>query len=307
MDLYGISQSAGIRGSIDASTGSTNAANQQFNRGITSERDAIKSAADEQLADYEALSSGKIGVQSARLGSVGVSTLKNIKNAYPAARATTAAEPFADVAVGAGTRAAMRSGARAAGGSGAAPAASGFLGGGGEAAEVENIPSGQIGGAAEGAVPSAARDAAIGSEVAEDVGVAGKIAGKLAIGVGGRTAITGLGLGVELYKGINRKESGGKFFGNNTGQEVGMGLSDVGGALQLAGLGMAAFGPVGWAAAGITELAGTALSIGGAIAETVGDTEDQDDQKNKADADADAQVRGDTVAESITTAASRGN
>ena len=79
----------------------------------------------------------------------------------------------------------------------------------------------------------------------------GKIAGKLAIGVGGRTAITGLSLGTELYKGIDRYESGGKFFGTNTGQQVGMGLSDVGGALQLAGLGMAAFGPVGWAAAGV--------------------------------------------------------
>tara|TARA_R110000787_G_scaffold4136_2_gene16063 strand:+ start:1362 stop:2270 length:909 start_codon:yes stop_codon:yes gene_type:complete len=302
MDLYGPSQSISIRGSQDSATANANAANQDFNRGIVSERDAIKSAASEQLADYEALSSGKVGIQTARLGSLGVSTLADIKKAYPAAKATTAAAPFADVAVGSSTRAAMRSGARAAGGSGAAPAASGFLGGGGEASEVENIPSGEIGGAAE-----VTEDAAKASSAVEDVGMVGKIAGKLAIGVGGRTAITGLGLGTELYKGINRAESGGKFFGSNTGQQVGMGLSDVGGALQLAGLGMAAFGPVGWAAAGITELAGTALSIGGAIAETVGDTEDQDDQAKKADDDATSQTRGSLAVEKITTAASRGN
>ena len=289
MDLYGPSQSISIRGSQDSATANANAANQDFNRGIVSERDAIKSAASEQLADYEALSSGKVGIQTARLGSLGVSTLADIKKAYPAAKATTAAAPFADVAVGSSTRAAMRSGARA-------------LGGGGEASEVENIPSGEIGGAAE-----VTEDAAKASSAVEDVGMVGKIAGKLAIGVGGRTAITGLGLGTELYKGINRAESGGKFFGSNTGQQVGMGLSDVGGALQLAGLGMAAFGPVGWAAAGITELAGTALSIGGAIAETVGDTEDQDDQAKKADDDATSQTRGSLAVEKITTAASRGN
>ena len=302
MDLYNVGQSISMRGSADAATANANETNKDFNRSIASERDEIKSAAESQLADYEALSSGKVGIQSARLGSLGVSTLADIKKAYPAAKATTAAEPFADVAVGTSTRAAMRSGARAVGGSGAAPAASGFLGGGAEAAEVENIPSGVIGGAAE-----VAEDTADASKLASEVGTVGKIAGKLAIGVGGRTAITGLGLGTELYKGINRYESGGKFFGTNTGQQVGMGLSDVGGALQLAGLGMAAFGPVGWAAAGITELAGTALSIGGAIAETVGDTEDQDDQKDKADTDAAAQVRGSVASQSITTAASRGN
>ena len=302
MDLYGPSQSISIRGSNDAAVGNANSANEDFNRGIISKRDEIKSAADEQLADYEAISTGKVGVQSARLGTLGVSTLSDVKKAYPAAKATTAAQPFADVAVGTSTRAAMRSGARAVGGSGAAPASSGFLGGATEAAEVENIPSGVIGGAAE-----VAEDATEASKVASEVGTVGKIAGKLAIGVGGRTAITGLSLGTELYKGINRAESGGKFFGSNTGQQVGMGLSDVGGALQLAGLGMAAFGPVGWAAAGITELAGTALSIGGAIAETVGDSEDQEDQKKKADTDASSQARGDVVAQTITTAASRGN
>ena len=301
MDLYGLGQSISLRGSADSAAANANATNKDFNRSIASERDEIKSAAAEQLADYEALSSGKVGIQSARLGSVGVSTLADIKKAYPAAKATTAAEPFADVAVSSGTRAAMRSGARAAGGSGAAPASSGFLGGA-EASEVENIPSGEIGGAAE-----VAEDTATAGKAAEEVGTVAKIAGKLAIGVGGRTAITGLGLGTELYKGINRYESGGKFFGTNTGQQVGMGLSDVGGALQLAGLGMAAFGPVGWAAAGLTELAGTALSIGGAIAETVGDSEDQDVQKDKADSDAESQVRGGVVSESITTAASRGN
>jgi len=301
MDLYGLGQSISLRGSADSAAANANATNKDFNRSIASERDEIKSAASEQLADYEALSSGKVGIQSARLGSVGVSTLADIKKAYPAAKATTAAEPFADVAVTSGTRAAMRSGARAAGGSGAAPASSGFLGGA-EASEVENIPSGEIGGAAE-----VAEDTATAGKAAEEVGTVAKIAGKLAIGVGGRTAITGLGLGTELYKGINRYESGGKFFGTNTGQQVGMGLSDVGGALQLAGLGMAAFGPVGWAAAGVTELAGTALSIGGAIAETVGDSEAQDDQKDKADSDAESQVRGGVVSESVTTAASRGN
>tara|TARA_R110001592_G_scaffold12539_3_gene59535 strand:- start:2946 stop:3854 length:909 start_codon:yes stop_codon:yes gene_type:complete len=302
MDLYGVGQSISMRGSADSAAANANATNKDFNRSIASERDEIKSAAESQLADYEALSSGKVGIQTARLGSLGVSTLDDIKKAYPAAKATTAAEPFADVAVGSSTRAAMRSGARAVGGSGAAPASSGFLGGTSEATEVENIPSGEIGGAAE-----VAEDTATAGKAAEELGTIGKIAGKLAIGVGGRTAITGLGLGTELYKGINRYESGGKFFGTNTGQQVGMGLSDVGGALQLAGLGMAAFGPVGWAAAGVTELAGTALSIGGAISETIGDTEDQDVQKDKADADADSQVRGSVSSESITTAASRGN
>ena len=42
MDLYGPSQSISIRGSQDSATANANAANQDFNRGIVSERDAIK-------------------------------------------------------------------------------------------------------------------------------------------------------------------------------------------------------------------------------------------------------------------------
>ena len=284
MDLYGLGQSISIRGSADSATANANATNKEFNRTVASERDEIKSAASEQLADYEALSSGKVGVQSARLGSLGVSTISNIQKANKVATAGVISNPV-PLRVGMGSF---------------GDAATTLERTGGAA-------RGSVGGAAASTTSSVAQDASIAGEAAEDLGTVGKIAGKLAIGVGGRTAITGLGLGTELYKGINRYESGGKFFGTNTGQQVGMGLSDVGGALQLAGLGMAAFGPVGWAAAGITELAGTALSIGGAIAETVGDSEDQDAQKDKADTDASSQLRGTVASESITTAASRGN
>tara|TARA_R110001606_G_scaffold311228_1_gene458162 strand:+ start:133 stop:987 length:855 start_codon:yes stop_codon:yes gene_type:complete len=284
MDLYGLGQSISIRGSADSATANANATNKEFNRTVASERDEIKSAASEQLADYEALSSGKVGVQSARLGSLGVSTISNIQKANKVATAGVISNPV-PLRVGMGSF---------------GDAATTLERTGGAA-------RGSVGGAAASTTSSVAQDASIAGEAAEDLGTVGKIAGKLAIGVGGRTAITGLGLGTELYKGINRYESGGKFFGTNTGQQVGMGLSDVGGALQLAGLGMAAFGPVGWAAAGITELAGTALSIGGAIAETVGDSEDQDVQKDKADTDASSQLRGTVASENITTAASRGN
>tara|TARA_R110000744_G_scaffold240069_4_gene357519 strand:- start:1013 stop:1855 length:843 start_codon:yes stop_codon:yes gene_type:complete len=280
MDLYGSSQSISLRGSADSATANANSANKQFNRTILSERDEIKSAADEQLADYEALSTGKVGVQSARLGTLGVSTYADIQKASKVAKAGLIPDTV-PLRVGVGSF--------------------------GDAATTLEQTGGAARGSVGGAAVGVAQDASIAGEVAEDVGLAGKIAGKLAIGVGGRTAITGLGLGTELYKGINRYESGGKFFGTNTGQQVGMGLSDVGGALQLAGLGAAAFGPVGWIGAAGLELAGTALSIGGAIAETVGDTEAQDDQKDKADSDADAQRRGDVVSETITTAASRGN
>ena len=290
MDLYGLGQSISVRGSADSAAANANATNKEFNRTVASERDEIKSAASEQLADYEALSSGKVGVQSARLGSLGVSTISNIQKAKKVVTAGVIPDPV-PLRVGMGSFGDAATTLERTGG-----AARGSVGG-----------AAASGASVGGAASSVAQDASIAGEAAEDLGTVGKIAGKLAIGVGGRTAITGLGLGTELYKGINRYESGGKFFGTNTGQQVGMGLSDVGGALQLAGLGMAAFGPVGWAAAGITELAGTALSIGGAIAETVGDSEDQDAQKDKADTDASSQLRGTVASESITTAASRGN
>ena len=173
MDLYGSSQSISLRGSADSATANANSANKQFNRTILSERDEIKSAADEQLADYEALSTGKVGVQSARLGTLGVSTYADIQKASKVAKAGLIPDTV-PLRVGMGSFGDVGSDLSDVG------SAQRTAGGG---VALENIGRSTRGASVGGAAEGVAQDASIAGEVAEDVGLAGKIAGKLAIGV----------------------------------------------------------------------------------------------------------------------------
>lgn len=154
----------------------------------------------------------------------------------------------------------------------------------------------------------AEQEAAKASEVAGSAGVKttaetiegfAKTAGKV-----GRVGVAGIGGALDVMSDIDRFASGAKgldAFGSNSASRFGNMANIVGSGLEV--LGAATGGITPWALA--LEGTGALLSIGGSIAEGVGEEEAADVSKETAAKDITSQQRGEVSADTVTQAVSR--
>jgi hypothetical protein len=154
----------------------------------------------------------------------------------------------------------------------------------------------------------AEQEAAKASEVAGSTGVKttaetiegfAKTAGKA-----GRIGVAGLGGGIDAFQDIGRLmegKSGLDVFGSNSASRFGNMANIAGSGLEM--LGAATGGITPWALG--FEALGAALSVGGAIAEGVGEEEAGEQSKEEAQKDITSQARGETTADIVTQAVGR--
>jgi len=154
----------------------------------------------------------------------------------------------------------------------------------------------------------AEQEAAKSSEVAGSVGVKSsaeavgdfaKTAGKV-----GRVGVAGLGGGIDAFQDIGRLmegKSGMEAFGSNSTAQFGNIANLVGSSLEV--LGAATGGITPWSI-GLEGL-GALISVGGSIAEGVGEEQAGEKSKEDAQKDIQSQVRGETTADVVTQAVGR--
>ncbi len=163
--------------------------------------------------------------------------------------------------------------------------------------------AGAAGEAAEGAgeVGGSVAARATLEEAAEKGGAA---ALKGAAKVVGKSAIAGIGGGIDIFQDIDRASKGASLadtFGSNNYSRAGNIMNIVGSGLEVAGVLTAWTGPLGLS----IEAAGAGLALGGAALETYGDLEDTDETKEKTDEDITDQRRGEVAAAQQETATGR--
>ena len=154
----------------------------------------------------------------------------------------------------------------------------------------------------------AEQDAAKASEVAGSVGVKSsaeaitdfaKTAGKV-----GRVGVAGLGGGIDAFQDIGRLmegKTGMDAFGSNSTAQYGNIANLVGSSLEV--LGAATGGITPWSIG--LEAVGALVSVGGSIAEGIGEEKAADVSKETAQEDISSQVRGETTADVVTQAVGR--
>ena len=146
------------------------------------------------------------------------------------------------------------------------------------------------------------------SDVAGAAGEAAEKGGAAALKgaakVVGKSAIAGIGGGIDLFQDIDRASKGASLadtFGSNNYSRAGNIMNIVGSGLEVAGVLTAWTGPLGLS----IEAAGAGLALGGAALETYGDLEDTDETKEKTDEDITDQRRGEVAAAQQETATGR--
>lgn len=162
-----------------------------------------------------------------------------------------------------------------------------------------------VGESVEAAAPAAARE---GAEVGERViqtsatRAAEKSAAKLALKEGlttvGKTAIAGLGGGLDIASDINniaQGKIGWDTFGSNSASRFGNIANIVGSGLEVAGVLSGGVTPWGLG----LEALGAGVSLIGSGFEAAGDVEASDEAKEKTDTDIQSQQRGLSVAEQV--------
>jgi hypothetical protein len=289
MDLYGSGASIGQANAQTQLARELNEATNDFNNSLAEQLDQAKTAENEEQTDITtknmasvATSGGKLLASAEARGDV-IDVAKKLKNAP---KAIISKSPFklgvessedltrplietsADVTEGAAQRGAAILAGEGAEGGGAA-----VLSRAGQSLARGELPS--AGAIAKG----------IGFKSAEELGATGFA----------KTALAGVGGGIDIVKDIERGN-----FGSNTAQQVGNIGNIVGSALEVAGI-ATSFTPFGLGLEGI----GAAISLGSAALETGGDIAEGKQEAEKTESDIQSQARGQIAAEQVETAVGR--
>jgi hypothetical protein len=177
------------------------------------------------------------------------------------------------------------------------------------AAEGAEGAEGAVGESVEAAAPVAEREgAAVGERVIgtsaaalaekEAAAAATKLAFKEGLTTVGKTAIAGLGGGLDIASDINniaQGKIGWDTFGSNTSSRFGNIANIVGSGLEVAGVLSGGVTPWGLG----LEAIGAGISLVGSGFEAAGDVESSDKEKETTDADIQSQRRGLSVAEQV--------
>lgn len=134
---------------------------------------------------------------------------------------------------------------------------------------------------------------------AEAIGDFAKTAGKV-----GRIGVAGLGGGIDAFQDIGRLmegKSGMEAFGSNSASQYGNIANLVGSSLEV--LGAATGGITPWSIG--LEAVGALVSVGGSIAEGIGEEKAADVSKQTAQEDIQSQARGETTTDVVTQAVGR--
>jgi len=286
MDLYGGGVSIGQANSQTQLARELNEATNDFNNSLAEQLDQARTAGNEEQTDVTtknmasvATSGGKLLTSAEARGDV-VKAAQKLKGAP---KAIISKSPFklgvessedlrpaiqtsADVAPGAAERGAAILAGEGAEGAGAAVLS--------RAAQSGSIGEG-VGAVAKG----------IGFKSAEELGATGFA----------KTALAGVGGGIDIVKDIERGN-----FGSNKAQVAGNIGNIVGSALEVAGI-ATAWTPFGLGLEGI----GAAISLGSAALETGGDIAEGKEEAKTTETDIKSQARGQVATEQVETAVGR--
>tara|TARA_R110002153_G_scaffold121365_1_gene266877 strand:- start:950 stop:1789 length:840 start_codon:yes stop_codon:yes gene_type:complete len=279
MDLYGYNAGTSTSNEARSRVAQGNLAVLQFNKGLDAQVDTLK-LEQKGLAEQNLTDTGqKLGATATNAIAKFALRSKGAKSAAQAAKVSLTASKAAAAASAPAAAAARIADATAvrAGESSIETSAIGRA----------NLDAAEVAG--ERLVPKIAEEGA-GVTLGKIAGVAGK-----GLGVLGGVAT----LGIEGYK---LAESSTKFKDENWEQQVGQIASVAGGALQIVGALTA------WTGFGLgVEAAGTALALGGAAAEEVGDEREASKTDPEAVEDVTSQKRTTAVAQSSGVEVSRSN
>lgn len=288
MDLYGSGASIGQANAQTQLARELNEATNDFNNSLAQQLDQAKTAGDEEQNDITtknmasvATSGGKLLTSAEARGDV-IKAAQKLKGA-PAS--IVSKSPFklgvessedlrpviqtsADVAPGAAQR-----GAAILAGEGAEEGGAAVLSRAGASLARGELPS--AGAIARG----------VGFKSAAELGAKGFA----------KSALAGIGGGIDIVKDIERGN-----FGSNAAQKVGNIGNIVGSALEVAGI-ATSFTPFGLGLEGI----GAALSLGSAALETGGDIAEGKQEQETTQSDISSQARGQVTAEQVETAVGR--
>ena len=288
MDLYGSGASIGQANAQTQLARELNEATNDFNNSLAEQLDQAKTAENEEQTDITtknmasvATSGGKLLASAEARGDV-IDAAKKLKSAP---KAIVSKSPFklgvessedlrplietsADLPEGAAQR-----GAAILAGQGAEEGGAAVLSRAGESIARRELPS--AGAIAKG----------IGFKSAEELGATGFA----------KTALAGVGGGIDIVKDIERGN-----FGSNAAQQVGNIGNIVGSALEIAGI-ATSFTPFGLGLEGI----GAAISLGSAALETGGDIVEGKEEAETTESDIQSQARGQVVAQQVEQAVGR--
>ena len=289
MDLYGSGASIGQANAQTQLARELNEATNDFNNSLAEQLDQAKTAENEEQTDITtknmasvATSGGKLLASAEARGDV-IDAAKKLKGAP---KAIISKSPFklgvessedltrpliettADLPEGAAQR-----GAAILAGEGAEGVGPAVLSRAGESLARGELPSAEA--IAKG----------IGFKSAEELGATGFA----------KTALAGVGGGIDIVKDIERGN-----FGSNTAQQVGNIGNIVGSALEVAGI-ATSFTPFGLGLEGI----GAAISLGSAALETGGDIAEGKEEAEKTETDIQKQARGQVGVEQVEKAVGR--
>ncbi len=287
MDLYGGGVSIGQANSQTQLARELNEATNDFNNSLAEQLDQARTAENEEQTDVTtknmasvATSGGKLLTSAEARGDV----LKAAQKLKGVPKAIVSKSPFklgvessedltrplietsADVAPGAAERGAAILAGEGAEGAGAAVLS--------RAAQSGSIGEG-VGAVAKG----------IGFKSAEELGATGFA----------KTALAGVGGGIDIVKDIERGN-----FGSNKAQVAGNIGNIVGSALEVAGI-ATAWTPFGLGLEGV----GAAISLGSAALETGGDIAEGKEEAKTTETDIKSQGRGQVATEQVETAVGR--
>jgi len=289
MDLYGSGASIGQANAQTQLARELNEATNDFNNSLAEQLDQAKTAENEEQTDITtknmasvATSGGKLLASAEARGDV-IDAAKKLKSAP---KAIISKSPFklgvessedltrpliettADLPEGAAQR-----GAAILAGEGAEGVGPAVLSRAGQSLARGELPSAEA--IAKG----------IGFKSAEELGATGFA----------KTALAGVGGGIDIVKDIERGN-----FGSNTAQQVGNIGNIVGSALEVAGI-ATSFTPFGLGLEGI----GAAISLGSAALETGGDIAEGKQEAEKTETDIQKQARGQVGVEQVEKAVGR--
>ena len=286
MDLYGSGASIGQANAQTQLARELNQATNDFNNSLAEQLDQAKTAENEEQTDITtknmasvATSGGKLLASAEARGDV-IDAAKKLKSAP---KAIISKSPFKlGVESSEDLRPVVQSSADVA--EGAAERGAAILAGQG----------------AEGVGPAVLSRAAQSGSIGEGVGAVAKGIGfKSAEELGAtgfaKTALAGVGGGIDIVKDIERGN-----FGSNTAQQVGNIGNIVGSALEVAGI-ATSFTPFGLGLEGI----GAAISLGSAALETGGDIAEGKEEAEKTETDIQKQARGQVGVEQVEKAVGR--
>ena len=288
MDLYGSGASIAQANAQTQQAREINQATQDFNNSLAEQLDNAKTAENEEQTDINVknmasvvTSGGKL-IASAEARDDVVKAAQKIKGAP---KAIVSKSPFKlGVESSEDLRPVVQSSADVA--EGAAQRGAAILAGEGAEGVGPAVLSRAGQSLARGELPSAEAIAkGIGFKSAEELGATGFA----------KTALAGVGGGIDIVKDIERGN-----FGSNTAQQVGNIGNIVGSALEVAGI-ATSFTPFGLGLEGI----GAAISLGSAALETGGDIAAGEQEAEKTETDIQKQARGQVGVEQVEKAVGR--